>query len=196
MSVSGSVLDLRGFRGLIPYRVVERMVADKGDVVVYVDPVGLPLLRLWAAAHGFRVEVHGEGTLRLIHSQGVRLKAPREGEAEAPSLVIDVHNWDRRYSERLADINYIMNNVLRSKPIFRGKLSTASNAVFAGKDLLLRVTVGGVDYFMAIRDLKVYAAAQLGNPLSPRQATNLLRSILESGDHYITVYQPPSGEQE
>ncbi|KSW12450.1 hypothetical protein CF15_06920 [Pyrodictium occultum] len=188
--MKGPYLDLRGYRGFIPYRELERSMEGVRELRLAVDPEAVPLVEAWARLQGLQASLAEDGTLRLARrgdKQG-GAKEKVEREAAAPPLWVDHGSWDSELSKRLSDAGYIVNTVIQAPVLYRGHPSGFNYDRLRGRSALLRVTMPDSDYFLAVRGGRVVAAAQLGKPLSPRQAETLLATLQSSSEALLTVY--------
>ena len=187
--MAGPQLDLRGYRGFIPYREIEDGIEKLGELLVAVDLEAEPLIEAWARARGLTVARTGDNMLKLLRRGPAR---PRRGESApaspAPRLWIDHGSWNKRLSEQLADISYVMNNVIQAPVIYRGHPTGFDYGKLRARSVLLRVTLPDSDYFLAVRSGRIVAAAQLGKPLSSSQAENILGTLLSHKEALLTVY--------
>jgi hypothetical protein len=189
------ILDLRGMGGFIPYTAVEELVKKTGKIAVAADAEAIRLLRRWAERRGYRVEVASED--RIVISKPAATPAPT---AAAPpthvTIPIEKKSWDMQWSQKLSEVKFIINVVLGAPIIYRGPVRTPEfRAAISGEGpYLLRVQLAGADYFLMIRGGRVVAGAQLGVPINPDQAENIIKTVFEDGEVQVTIYNISSIE--
>jgi hypothetical protein len=192
------VLDLRGMGGFIPYAAVEELVKKTGKITVTADPEAVRLLRLWAERRGYTVEVRSEDRIvirRAAPAAPAAAEAPAAPAATAEAvaaltLPVDKSGWDVQLSQKLSEARFIINVVLSAPIVYRGPAGTPEFRAAIGGDgpYLLRVQLAGADYFLVIRGGRVVAGSQLGAPINPDQAENIIKTLFEDSSILVTIY--------
>jgi hypothetical protein len=184
-SASEAILNLRGMGAFIPYARIEDLVRKTGEAVIAVDESALNLVRLWAKKRGYGVTQVSPGVLRITASA-----MPATEVAEELLLEIADREWDSELSKKLSDISTVVEIVLKAPILYRGRIDKAEigRIVRRKGTLLLRFHIGASDYFFAVRDARVVAAASVGAPLNPVQARNVLQTALKDKNASITIY--------
>ncbi len=198
-----NLVDYRGLGPFLPFGVLERMVRDMGTVTVAVDPGVEPLVMTWAQRRGYYA-AHQDGAVLIsiapIETETVRPAAERAaaggaGKAAAKAVAavelrVDAENWRSDVAEKLSDVTFIITTVLRAPIVYRGPARgpAFNSAIGVKSGVLLRASIGGQDYFIYVVEGRVLAAAQIGRPLTPKQAESLVQQLKEGGDVVVTVY--------
>ncbi len=198
-----TILDYRGMGPFLPYAAIEKALREVGSLRLRVDPEVADVLATWAKRRGYVVEVV-EDTVVISLAPEIAEAAPVREVAEAaaeeslavetqappmPQVSIKVsEEWRKDISERLADIVFVIEAVLRAPILYRGPISTNEFASAIGGDrVLVRVQLSGQDYFLYIERGAVKAASQIGASLTPKQAETIVEQML-SENPTVTVY--------
>ena len=197
-----TILDYRGMGPFLPYAAIEKALREVGSLKLRVDPEVADVLAVWAKRRGYVVEVVEDAVVvslvpEIAEAAPVREAAEEtaeealavEAQPPAPQVSIKVsEEWRSDISERLADIVFVIEAVLRAPILYRGPISTNEFASAIGGDkVLVRVQLSGQDYFLYIERGAVKAASQIGASLTPKQAETIVEQML-SENSTVTVY--------
>ncbi|NOZ88581.1 MAG: hypothetical protein GXO15_01505 [Crenarchaeota archaeon] len=193
-----NLVDYRGLGPFLPFGVLERMVRDMGTVTVAVDPGVEPLVMTWAQRRGYYA-ARRDGVVLIsvapIETESVKPTVEASGKTSAKAVTavelrVDVENWRSDIAEKLSDVTFIITTVLRAPIVYRGPARgpAFNSAIGVKSGVLLRASIGGQDYFIYVVEGRVLAAAQIGRPLTPKQAESLVQQLKEGGDVVVTVY--------
>ena len=105
-------------------------------------------------------------------------------------LRVDEKGWRSDISEKLSDVTFVITTVLKAPITYRGPARGPGfhSAISSKSGVLLRASIGGQDYFRYIVEGRVLAGAQIGRPLTPKQAESIVEQLKSSGDAVVTVY--------
>ncbi|OWJ55435.1 hypothetical protein [Pyrodictium delaneyi] len=193
-------LELRGMGPFIPYNLIEKLIRRTGEAIVDVDKEAVSVVERWAAKRGYSIKRLNDYRIRISIVAGaaakletVQAKAPARPQAAEEKmfkLVVDEKKWSKEMSEKLANVTYVIETVLRAPILYRGPLAGADfvAALSRKKLVLLRISVDNSDYFIAADNGRVVAAAQLGMPLNPEQVKNVIESLRGRSDVLVTIY--------
>ncbi len=197
-----TVLDYRGMGPFLPYATIEKALREMGAVRLRVDPEVADVLAVWARRRGYTVELAEDTIVVSLAPELTEAIPAKEAEAAAgeavaveaqappvPQVSIKAsEEWRSDISERLADVVFVIEAVLRAPILYRGPVSTKEFASAIGGDkVLVRVQLNGQDYFLYIERGAVKAASQIGAPLTPKQAETVVEQML-SANPTVTVY--------
>lgn len=201
-----AVLDYRGMGPFLPYAAIEKALREMGAVRLRVDPEVADVLAVWAKRRGYTVELAGDMVVVSLApelaAEATEAVPAREAEVAAgEAAAVEAHappvpqtsirvseEWRSDISERLADVVFVIEAVLRAPILYRGPVSTKEFASAVGGDkVLVRVQLNGQDYFLYIERGVVKAASQIGASLTPKQAETVVEQVL-SANPTVTVY--------
>jgi hypothetical protein len=186
----------------LPYATIEKALREMGAVRLRVDPEVADVLAVWARRRGYTVELAEDTIVVSLAPELTEAIPAKEAEAAAgeavaveaqappvPQVSIKAsEEWRSDISERLADVVFVIEAVLRAPILYRGPVSTKEFASAIGGDkVLVRVQLNGQDYFLYIERGAVKAASQIGAPLTPKQAETVVEQML-SANPTVTVY--------
>ena len=200
-----AVLDYRGMGPFLPYAAIEKALREMGAVRLRVDPEVADVLAVWAKRRGYTVELAGDMVVVSLApelaAEATEAVPAREAEVAAGAAAVEAQapsvpqtsirvgeEWRSDISERLADVVFVIEAVLRAPILYRGPVSTKEFASAVGGDkVLVRVQLNGQDYFLYIERGVVKAASQIGASLTPKQAETVVEQVL-SANPTMTVY--------
>ena len=200
-----AVLDYRGMGPFLPYAAIEKALREMGAVRLRVDPEVADVLAVWAKRRGYTVELAGDMVVVSLApelaAEATEAVPAREAEVAAGAAAVEAQapsvpqtsirvgeEWRSDISERLADVVFVIEAVLRAPILYRGPVSSKEFASAVGGDkVLVRVQLNGQDYFLYIERGVVKAASQIGASLTPKQAETVVEQVL-SANPTMTVY--------
>jgi len=189
----------------LPYAAIEKALREMGAVRLRVDPEVADVLAVWAKRRGYTVELAGDMVVVSLApelaAEATEAVPAREAEVAAGAAAVEAQapsvpqtsirvgeEWRSDISERLADVVFVIEAVLRAPILYRGPVSTKEFASAVGGDkVLVRVQLNGQDYFLYIERGVVKAASQIGASLTPKQAETVVEQVL-SANPTMTVY--------
>ena len=188
-------IDFRGLGPFLPYKRIGDILKRRKYVIIKVDPDVRVLVEKWSVNNGYYVYPESNDTLvistrpRGSGGPGASVVSPGKAVNEQPVLVIDYDGWKAELAREIANTANALRIVLEAPLICRGSIrsNACRSALSLRKRLFIRASLSDADYFLVAVEGRVIAAAQLGAPLSPSQAEELLNQLFDE-DVLVTVY--------
>lgn len=178
-------LDFRGYKGFLPYTQIRDSLLSSGEAELLVDREVVDLVSRWLKRMNFEFSATGDV---------IRVRVParlmRVASGGGRSIVVARDEWDEELSRRFASTEIITEVLTKKDAIYTGSWDERQILSYISDDnlKLIRVTQGGVSFFLLARRGKIIGGARLKQPLTPEQATNILRAATRGDVAIVSVY--------